>query len=103
MARQSHNSYHSVREFQREVDTYKDSFDDPSETLGLSSIFMQLFKGHKWVLAVLAAIILVLIAMVMMLMSKPNSPAPARLEAPAAVSDKSISDSDHEALARVHD
>ena len=83
MARQSHNSYHSVREFQREVDTYKDSFDDPSETLGLSNIFGQLFKGHKWMLASLIAILLILVAAVFFLATQSKSHASRTEKLPA--------------------
>ncbi len=101
MARQSHNSYHSVREFQREVDTYKDSFDDPSETLALTNIFRQLFKGHKWVLATMIAILLIFITLVVLLVSRMRSPASAMQKAPAAEVHKDVVASDHQELERL--
>ena len=102
MARQSHNSYHSVREFQREIDTYKDSFDDPSETLALSNILVQLFKGHKWVLAIIVTFVAILIAAVMLMWSRLNAPPPtAGHQSPATALQKTVYDSDHEALDRL--
>lgn len=75
MARQSHNGYHSVREFQRDVDTYKESFDDPTETLPLSKIFGLLFAGHKWAFGAVAVIFLILALLVVELALKLGTPA----------------------------
>jgi hypothetical protein len=70
MARQSHNSYHSVKEFLRDIDTFKDSADDPSETLSLRTILLHLAKGYKWVIAVPAALLVLVILLTWLLIAK---------------------------------
>ena len=80
------------------MDTYKDSFDDPSETLALSKIGMQLFRGHKWVLATMLVIFLVLLAAIFSLFSLLKSSHSAAHKTPVEQVPGDVISSDHKAL-----